>query len=113
MDVESLKSGIASLAPAPGKQTKRQLIAAMLAEIDGALARGISLAQIQAYLEGKGFELGLSTLRQYVADARKHGGKKRKARRPATPPSTPKPPAPKATPGTDTSKFVNIKDEDL
>jgi hypothetical protein len=113
MDVEALKSGIASLAPTPGKQTKRQIVATMLAEIDGALARGITLEQIRSYLDGHGLELGLSTLRQYVADARKHSGKKRKARRPATPPSTPKPPAPKATPGTDTSKFVNIKDEDL
>lgn len=113
MDVEALKSGLASLAPAPGKQTKRQLIAAMLAEIDSALERGITLEQIRSYLDGQGFELGLSTLRQYVADARKRGGKKRKARRPAAPPPAPKPLAPKATPGTDTNKFVHIKDEEL
>ncbi len=115
MDIDHIRTGIAALTPSPAKASKRQLIALMIAEIDAALARGISLEQLKAYLDGQGFDLGLSTLRQYVADARKAGGKKRKARRAAGKPVVvPSPqPAPKAAPGTDSRKFVTVKDEDL
>lgn len=115
MDINHIRTGIAALTPSPAKASKRQLIAQMIAEIDAALVRGITLEQIKTYLDGQGFDLGLSTLRQYVGDARKAGGKKRKARRAAgKPPAVPSPqPAPRAAPGTDTRKFVTVKDEEL
>jgi len=115
MDIDSLRVGIADLTPSPTKASKRQLVALMIAEIDAALARGVSLEQLKTYLDGQGFDLGLSTLRQYVAEARKAGGKRRKARRAAgKPPAAPSSqPAPRASPGTDARKFVTVKDEDL
>jgi DNA-binding transcriptional MerR regulator len=69
--LDDLRSGIAALAPSETKMSKRQHINIMIKEIDGALERGVTLEQIKAYLDGKGFELSLNTLRQYIAEARK------------------------------------------
>ena len=126
--IADLRQGIAAIAPSERKRSKREVISEMIAEIDTALQRGVTLEQINAYLRGNGFDLGLNTLRQYVADARRNtAGKTTKPRKPRTPvtaTATPQTPAfsqksnppeapPRAVPGTDASKFVNVKDGDL
>jgi len=68
---EDLRQGIVALTPSEQRVSKRQMIGIMIQEIDDAMKRGVTLEQIKTYLDGKGFELGLGTLRQYVAEARK------------------------------------------
>ncbi len=119
MDLSQIRQGLAELAPNEVRQSKRAHIAAMIAEIDDALQRGITLEQIRSYLDGHGFEIGLTTLRQYVAAA--HAAKGPKVRK-AKPRRSSNAPAmksrltaakPTATPGTDAGKFVQVPDEEL
>ncbi len=126
-NIDDLRTGIGTLEPTPSALSKRAVIKLMVTEIDAAIARGITLDQIKSYLDGKGLDLQLNTLRQYVADARRNAGTPdvtppaRRARKPAARPAkptathadTPSAMPMKATPGTDASKFVNVKDKDL
>jgi len=120
MDLSKLRQGIAELAPNDVRQSKRAHVAAMVAEIDDALQRGITLEQIRSYLDGHGFEIGLTTLRQYVAAARAAKGPKLRKAKPQrssnAPAMKPRQSAAKpatATPGTDAARFIQVPDEEL
>lgn len=78
-DVERLSGGLASL-PEKKKSdlSKREVIARMADEIQGAMERGYSLEDIHAYLNDQGFDLNLNTLRTYYGKTRTKKGRKQK-----------------------------------
>ncbi|MBF0268779.1 MAG: hypothetical protein HQL44_09310 [Alphaproteobacteria bacterium] len=120
-DDDELGVGLDSLLPATKPKRKNALIREHFEKIDAALKRGVSFEQIRDYLDGKGVDIGITTLRQYVSEARAKAAKPVSKRMNAAMPRKPRQSktrltaqdARPATPGTDRSKFVNIPDEGL
>lgn len=120
-DDDELGMGLDSLVPEAKPKRKNVLIREYFEKIDAALKRGVSFEKIRDYLDGKGVDIGITTLRQYVSEARAKAAKPassrknaalprkhRQSRKPATAPAS-RP----AAAGTDGSNFVNVDDEVL
>lgn len=120
-DDDELGMGLDSLLPAEKPRRKNVLIREYFEKIDAALKRGVTFEQIRDYLDGKGVDIGITTLRQYVSDARakaakptlrrKREGKPRKPRQSKSQ-TTASDNRPVAA-GTDSSDFVHVDDEVL
>lgn len=118
---EELGMGLDSLVPEAKPKRKNVLIREHFEKIDAALKRGVSFEQIRDYLDGKGVDIGITTLRQYVSEARAKATKSSSKRKLDDKPMKPRQNKRQATAsdnrpvaaGADSSKFVNIKDEGL
>lgn len=118
---DELGMGLDSLVPTEKPKRKNVLIKEQFEKIDAALKRGVTFEQIREYLDGKGVDIGITTLRQYVSEARakatKSSSKRKREDVPRKPRRSKKTTTARdnrpATAGTDRSHFVNIPDEGL
>lgn len=118
---EELGVGLDSLVPEAKPKRKNVLIREHFEKIDAALKRGVTFEQIREYLDGKGVNIGLTTLRQYISEARakaaKPSSKRKREDKPKKPRHSKKTATAHdnrpATDGTDDSDFVHVDDKDL